>query len=74
MTVRMIILILFLNPALLIYAQSRPGPEIDDISRMKNPPKLFKITGVADEAIGVMDKGQLQNLTMNYGMITDTRY
>jgi hypothetical protein len=74
MTLRIMIVILLLNPALLIYAQSRPGPEIDDISRMKTLPKLFGITGVADEAIGVMDKGQLQNLTMNYGMITDTRY
>lgn len=74
MTFRIMIVILLLNPALLIYAQSRPGPEIDDISRMRTLPKLFGITGVADEAIGVMDKGQLQNLTMNYGMITDTRY
>jgi hypothetical protein len=28
----------------------------------------------ADEAVGVQTKGQLQNLTMNYGMISDTRF
>lgn len=73
MTFRILITFLILNP-ILILAQSKPGPEIDDISYMKNIPKLLKVLGVADEAIGVMDKGQLQNLTMNYGMITDTRY
>jgi hypothetical protein len=73
MTFRLLITFLILNP-ILIFAQSKPGVEIDDISHMKNIPKLLKVLGVADEAIGVMDKGQLQNLTMNYGMITDTRY
>ena len=37
-------------------------------------PELKKPQSFADEAVGVMDKGQLQNLTMNYGQITDTRY
>lgn len=55
--------------------------EIDDIDL--NPPEnrvvsrdlnLLKPLSFADEAVGVLDKGQLQNLTMNYGQITDTRY
>ncbi|MFC2088602.1 hypothetical protein ACFLSX_03295 [Calditrichota bacterium] len=48
--------------------------EIDDIQRIGKTIKLQKPTSIADEAVGVMDKGQLQNLTMNYGQITDTRY
>ncbi len=49
--------------------------EIDDVQKNgRDTNQLRKVTGYADEAIGVMDKGQLQNLTMNYGQITDTRY
>ena len=48
--------------------------EIDDVDSDEYTVQLKKPTGVADEAVGVMDKGQLQNLTMNYGQITDTRY
>ena len=44
----------------------------------ENPPKreksLKKVESFADEAIGVQTKGLLQNLTMNYGQISDTRY
>ncbi len=36
-------------------------------------PRLRKLAGRVDEAVGVMTKGLLQNLTMNYGQITDTR-
>ena len=36
--------------------------------------KTLKPTGFADEAVGVQTKGQLQNLTMNYGQISDTRF
>ena len=35
--------------------------------------KLQKSSARVDEAIGVMTKGQLCNLTMNYGQISDTR-
>jgi hypothetical protein len=35
---------------------------------------LPKRTSFADEAIGVQTKGQIQNLIMNYGQITDTRF
>ncbi len=35
---------------------------------------LPKRASFADEAIGVQTKGQLQNLIMNYGQITDTRF
>lgn len=35
---------------------------------------ILKINSFADEGVGVQTKGQLQNLTMNYGQITDTRY
>ncbi|MEN8193769.1 MAG: hypothetical protein ABFS12_13185 [Bacteroidota bacterium] len=35
---------------------------------------LLKVQGFADEAVGLQTKGQLQNLIMNYGQITDTRY
>ncbi|MBU1101806.1 MAG: hypothetical protein KKA84_15520 [Bacteroidetes bacterium] len=58
--------LLFLIPSLML------AQEID------NPPKreksLKKINSFADEAVGVQTKGQLQNLTMNYGQISDTRY
>ena len=40
-------------------------------TRLLELPKTF---GIADEAVGVLDKGQLQNITMNYGQITDTRF
>lgn len=50
-----------------IYAQET---DRDDAN---NPKKLGKVTARIDEAIGVMNKGQLTNLTMNYGQITDTR-
>jgi len=48
--------------------------ETDDVAKKNQPVKIRKATSFADEAIGVMDKGQLQNLTMNYGQISDTRY
>jgi len=52
--------------------------EIDDVSKAPKKPwyskiKLNKPAARIDEAIGVMNKGQLCNLTMNYGQITDTR-
>ncbi|MBN2365060.1 MAG: hypothetical protein EH225_03030 [Calditrichaeota bacterium] len=51
------------------------GPENgDDIQHNPNLPVLRKPMSFADEAVGVMDKGQLQNLTMNFGQVTDTRY
>jgi len=40
----------------------------------KSHGELRKKLGFADEAIGVQTLGQLQNLTMNYGQITDTRF
>ena len=40
----------------------------------KGTASAAKRAGFADEAIGVQTKGQLQNLLMNYGQITDTRY
>ncbi len=43
-------------------------------SGRRGTPSLKKMTGFADEAVGVQTKGQLQNLLMNYGQITDTRY
>ena len=45
--------------------------EADKPSKNKS---LKKVLSFADEAVGVQTKGQLQNLTMNYGQITDTRY
>jgi hypothetical protein len=50
------------------------NPEIDDVAQMDQKSSLLKPVSYADEAVGVLDKGQLQNLTMNYGQITDTRY
>ncbi|MFH1851787.1 MAG: hypothetical protein ABIA75_05530 [Candidatus Neomarinimicrobiota bacterium] len=51
--------------------------EIDDVALApKKKRSVFKIAKPAariDEAIGVMSKGQLCNLTMNYGQISDTR-
>jgi hypothetical protein len=40
----------------------------------KNVKSMLKTNSFADEAIGVQTKGQLQNLTMNYGQISDVRY
>lgn len=51
----------------IIFAQ-----EIDPPSKYER--SLLKINSFADEAVGVQTKGQLQNLTMNYGQISDTRY
>jgi len=48
--------------------------EHDDINSNSQSLRLKKPQSFADEAVGVLDKGQLQNLTMNYGQITDTRY
>jgi len=39
----------------------------------RDVPALKKPAARVDEAVGVMTKGQLQNLTMNFGQITDTR-
>ena len=45
-----------------------------------DPPKAAQRVGsakrfsFADEAVGVQTKGQIQNLTMNYGQISDTRF
>ncbi len=65
---------------LLIIIVSLPGfaQEIDDVTLQPQKPwytklKLNKPAARIDEAIGVMSKGQLCNLTMNYGQITDTR-
>ncbi|GAB4378330.1 MAG: hypothetical protein Kow0042_26820 [Calditrichia bacterium] len=57
-----------------IFAFLNNFSEIDDVQVQPRQPKFPKPLGVADEAMGVLDKGQLQNLTMNYGQITDTRY
>jgi hypothetical protein len=51
-----------------------PGPDNDGAPQVKNHNRLRKRMSIADEAVGVQTKGQLQNLTMNYGQITDTRY
>ncbi|MCP5064044.1 MAG: hypothetical protein GY936_16505 [Ignavibacteriae bacterium] len=66
-----------LSCSFLVFAQSNDknyNYENDNIVKQKSKRELFKIQGVADEAVGVLDKGQLQNLTMNYGHITDTRF
>lgn len=56
---------------LLILPSSFLSQEKDKSSKNKS---VNKIASFADEAIGVQTKGELQNLTMNYGQITDTRY
>ena len=45
----------------------------NDNDGVPRPESLLKRTARVDEAIGVMNKGQLCNLTMNYGQISDTR-
>ncbi|OPX33633.1 hypothetical protein B1H10_05425, partial [candidate division KSB1 bacterium 4484_188] len=67
-------ILLFILIGLPLFALQNGGDEVDDIQLQKKPQKFTKPLGVADEAVGVMDKGQLQNLTMNYGQLTDTRY
>ncbi len=51
----------------LLLAQDTDAPEEKDN-------KILKPTGFADEGVGVQTKGQLQNLTMNYGQVSDTRF
>lgn len=63
---------------LVIVSTSVFSQDIDDVSLAPKKPwysslKLRKPAARVDEAIGVMSKGQLNNLTMNYGQITDTR-
>ena len=50
-----------------IFSQDTDAPEKKENRRMK-------IMGFADEGVGVQTKGQLQNLTMNYGQVSDTRF
>ena len=69
---KLLILSLFGIPLAGIADSGQDKKETDDIA-VKGK-SLAKPNSFADEAIGVMDKGQLQNLTMNYGQITDTRY
>jgi hypothetical protein len=59
-------LLIVLVPTFLI-AQEVEIPE-------KTPKSLRKTNSFADEAVGIQTKGQLQNITMNYGQISDTRY
>ena len=69
-----LILLLSLFLAVQAFAGDKPDKtEIDDVQQVSTAP-LHKVSSFADEAVGVMDKGQFQNLTMNYGQITDTRY
>jgi hypothetical protein len=67
-----------LSVLLIIVGTSMIAQEIDDVSLAPKKPwyssfKLKKPAGRIDEAIGVMNKGILNNLTMNYGQISDTR-
>jgi len=50
-----------------VYAQERDNPP-------KREKSSRKINSFADEGVGIQTKGQLQNITMNYGQVTDTRY
>ena len=52
-------------------AQSNRPQRKSDEGQSSN--KLTKPLSRADEGVGVLTSGQLQNLTMNYGAITDTR-
>lgn len=68
---KQIILIIVLVSGLInisIFAQETNGK--NDNMPVK---KLGKIQARIDEAVGVMNKGILNNLTMNYGQISDTR-
>lgn len=67
---RNIILACAICISLTLYAQERRNSDIDGIPDKNS---MRKATARVDEAIGVMNKGQLCNLTMNYGQITDTR-
>ncbi len=63
---------------LLLVSNPLVSREIDDVAHAPKQPwwtafTLAKPTARVDEGIGVMNKGQLCNLTMNYGQITDTR-
>jgi hypothetical protein len=59
---------------LLLLSSAFPGRSHDPEPDPPPSGRLAKPAGFADEAVGVQTKGQLQNLTMNYGQITDTRY
>jgi hypothetical protein len=69
-----IVLLSLFIPFLVFTDEPKSVIENDDVASNSSTQNLKKPTGFADEAVGVLDKGQLQNLTMNYGQITDTRY
>jgi hypothetical protein len=48
--------------------------ENDGVPAPQKPKRLRKVLGFSDEAVGLQTLGQLQNLTMNYGQISDTRF
>ena len=60
-------IIIFINLFGFILANSSGNDSDRDLNPLRKP------AGRTDEAVGVMTKGQLQNLTMNFGQITDTR-
>ena len=59
--------VLLIIPINGLLAQDTDAPE-------KKENRNYKVMGFADEAVGVQTKGQLQNLTMNYGQVSDTRF
>ena len=71
MTLRkLFLLVIAIALAAALTAQERPNWDRDEAPGSK---KIKKTKARLDEAIGVMNKGQLCNLTMNYGQISDTR-
>ncbi len=65
-----------LMSGVLFFLISGPGARGQDADPPRDPAdrSRAKRTSFADEAVGVQTKGQLQNLTMNYGQISDTRF
>ncbi len=68
------LLITLLTSGFLMIISAETTFSQDTDAPQKKDRKRFKITGFADEAVGVQTKGQLQNLTMNYGQVSDTRF
>ncbi|MGQ9561118.1 MAG: hypothetical protein ACUVWA_11435 [Candidatus Oleimicrobiaceae bacterium] len=70
---RQLILLLLMGVITIVPSGSRMVASAQDHEEPRQTQATRKPSARIDEAIGVMTKGQLCNLTMNYGQISDTR-
>jgi hypothetical protein len=66
--------IIFSGTLLFLCPHGAVAQDLEPEQKTGSKHSLRKTQSFADEAVGVQTKGQLQNLTMNYGQISDTRF